>query len=80
MITITIHPFGHMREFFDTALELSIEDGAQKTLRDALTARFPDAGHLMELCAFSTNEQILAEHEEIQAGMHISILPPVCGG
>lgn len=80
MITVTISPFGHIREFFAEPIELSIADNQQASLRKVLLERFPDAEHIIELCSFSNDERVLLEQEQLQDGAKLSILPPVCGG
>ncbi len=80
MITITISPFGHMREFFNEPIKLTLKNNTQSALRAALLERFPEAGHIIELCAFSNETRVLAEREVLENDAKLSILPPVCGG
>ncbi len=80
MITVTISPFGHMREFFNEPMKITIADQNQATLRKTLLKQFPDAGHIIELCVFSDEKRILCEQEKLEEGAKLFILPPVCGG
>lgn len=80
MTKITLSPFGHMREFITDKIDIQLENPTSFGLRQYLSGKFPEAGDIITLCAFSDDTRIFADDEPFCDGAHISILPPVCGG
>lgn len=80
MTKITLSPFGHMREYIADKMDIQLDNPTALGLRQYLSAKFPDASAIIDLCAFSDDSRIFTEEEIFKNGAQISILPPVCGG
>ncbi len=80
MINIYVSPFGHMREFIEDNVEISLQNPNIAELRKILSEKYKAAASLIDVCVFSDDSHIFGEDEVLGENAKISILPPVCGG
>lgn len=88
LITITIQPFGVLRERFNNKpMQLNINKGScLADVKTAMVAEFnkqsaqPMADDLLDYCVFADGQQILARDACLHTDTELNILPPVSGG